>query len=1377
MNIELGFMLEDECDFYSKTKKMKRLIFQMLLGLLLFSNSLLAQQDSLEFRKISTSDGLSQSSVITIEQDRLGRMWLGTRDGLNLYNGNTFKVFRNNPNDSLSISNSDILSIDEDQKGFIWVGTYYGLNRYNPQKNTFQRFVHHNSNSIAGNTVWSVKVLKNGEVWIGTSEGISIYHPQTQTFSQLNINDLFEGISVQSITEATNATVWLGTSVGLFKVEKKTEEKFDIQHFGEGLFVQDVIEGENGKLWLGTKSRGLYTFEVAIGKLQAFQHKEADKINKNVRSLDFDNEGTLWVGTYNGVNLVYPDGKITKVTSNPYQQKSLSKNTVKSVFVDKKGSVWIGAYYGGVNIWDISNTNFNSYSEKTGKVGLSYDVVSSIESDGENFYFGTEGGGITILNQAEHTTSYLNQETLPDFPSGNIKSLLYVNNQLWVGTFNAGVALYDFKKKTIISTQLTQKINTYLQGTGVYAIEKQTDSILWLGSFGKGLLKLNIQEESLQTFKAQPEKKNALSSNNIRTLLVDKAQKLWVGTDKGLNRLQNLSSENSAIQQYLFNQEEVTGDDVLSIYQDTNEIIWVGTKYNGLFSFQNNSLKKVPVKIAEERITTIHAIVEDKNGHLWLSSNQGIIDFDPQQNTSELYNQKDGLVSNEFNNNAGFRQGSHIYFGGPSGVTFFNPQKITKNAYSPQVILTDFKIQNKSVEVGGEEKILQQNITYTDEVELSYDKSNFSIQYAIPNFISSSNNQYKYRLLGLEKEWNLTSSNEVNYIIQKPGTYTFEVKGANNDGKWNEEATQLKITVHPAPWRSAWAFIIYALLIAGALFGLLRIIKSKSKLQHKLELEKIESENNRKLNKAKLEFFTNISHEFRTPLTLIIGPLQQLLADYKGSNLMYKKLLVIESSANQLLQLINRLMDFRKLENNQTKLEAAEGNIVKFLREIYLSFSEYAENGDYTYTFKTSHESMLVYYDRVQLERVFFNLISNAFRYTPKGGEISVEIEKEENEIKIAIKDSGVGIPEDSLAKIFDRFYEVEKPQPAENYNQGTGIGLSIAKNIVQLHQGKIIAENQSQGGAVFTVILKTGKEHLSEEDLIKDFKFSDDISQYVNQLEKPGKITKKEFDDLVLEEGKHTLLLVEDSEPLRSFMANLLKSEYNIIEAENGKVALEKTLKYMPDLIVSDVIMPEMVGTELCSQIKKNVKTSHIPVILLTSRSALVYKFEGLESGADDYISKPFNVKEFQLRIKNLIDSTQRLKAKFSSENNLVPEDMTVSSLDEKLFKKALDIVRENISNEQFNIPTFSAELGVSRTMLFTKIKAWTNCTPNEFIQEIRMKTAAQLLEKGKINISEVSYKVGFKNPKYFSKCFQKKYGKTPTQYSNTFFEDSQEN
>ncbi|AJR04467.1 hybrid sensor histidine kinase/response regulator transcription factor [Siansivirga zeaxanthinifaciens] len=1358
---------------------MNRFVYVLVYFLL---SNLYGFSQSIDYRlnNLSTLNGLSQSSVISIHQDQLGQMWFGTRDGLNKYDGHDFTIFKNKPTDSLSISNNDILAIEESKDSTIWVGTYNGLNRFNPVNKTFKRFFHKkNKNSLSNNTIWCVKEIQD-EIWIGTSNGLSIYNTNTNKFVTLyhsdedssSIADNF----ILSILQTKDGNIWIGTAKGLNKLITRDNDNFSFKTYitsdnSKALFIQDIKEDANNNLFIGTKYSGLLKFNLKSNEFISVSNiNNLNEIGNDIRALDFDHKGDLWVGTYDGIYVLSSNGIMLK----PIDTSNLDK--VKSVYTDRNGSVWIGTYYKGVNIWDISNINFTNLNENSGDRSLSFDAIGSMAKDiNNNLYFGTEGGGITILDNKTGKTKFINTKNSKVLNSDNIKSL-YLSEEglLWIGTFTHGISIYNIITQKFEINKLNEDLQNILRKSGVYDIKKAGENILWIGTFGNGIIRYNIKDKTYLEIGNTNKVKEQLSNLRVRSILIDKNQAVWVGTQSGLNVLKptdiNFNSYN--IKNFFFDNELQSGDDILSIFRDSNDRIWVGIKGKGLFLYNGDSFDKIDLGNENIKITTVHSILEDSNKNLWLGSNQGIIKYNYMEDAVIIYDQRDGIVSNEFNDNACLNIGDDtIFFGGPAGVTYFKANNIVVNKYSPQVLLTDFKVKNESLIIGGDLNILNKSITYTNELILSYDNANFSVNFAIPNFINAANNKYVYRLIGLDNQWITTTSTEANYTIQTPGTYQFEVKGANNDGVWNTHATVLKIIVKPAPWRSTWALLFYALLLAFSIYGLIWIMKSRARLQYELEMEHIESKRNEDLNQAKLQFFTNISHEFRTPLTLILGPLQQILLDYNGSNTMYKKLMVIESSANHLLRLINRLMDFRKLENNQFRLESAEGNIVKFLHEIFLSFSEFAKDGNYTYNFKTTHEEILVYYDRYKLERVFYNLISNAFRYTPKGGVIEFNISKLERDILIEISDTGVGITEEHIDKIFDRFFEVHiHNKPQENYNQGTGIGLSIAKNIVKLHKGSIHVKNKKEKGAIFSVLLPLGKAHLLENEILQNFKISDDVTQYESQLKNNDVIIEDDINDLVVNEEKYTILLVEDNKPLRSFMKNLLKKDYNILEAENGSVAMKKAIKYVPDLIISDVIMPEMVGTELCAGIKENLKTSHIPVILLTSRTSLIYKVEGLESGADDYISKPFNLKEFKLRIKNLLESTKRLKDKFSNENNFTPSDITVSSLDEELLKKAIDIVERHISNDQFDIAFFCSELGIGRTMLFTKIKAWTNFTPNEFIQEIRLKTAAKLLEQNKINISQICYKVGFRDPKYFGKCFQKKYGVTPSQYIKKF-------
>ncbi|WP_244526801.1 ATP-binding protein [Pseudozobellia thermophila] len=1143
-------------------------------------------------------------------------------------------------------------------------------------------------------------------------------------------------------------------------------KQYPFQDSEEDLFIQDIIETSSNVLGLATKYNGYVLFDTQKEKYISSPNSVLP-ISADVRVLQQANDKSIWLGTTQGVRIIGSENEIFDIKSN---ESSLSQNFIKAIYKDKHGTIWLGTYSGGVNIWDPSNENFNHLKNSK----LANSVVTAIISDKRsNLIYGTEGGDVAILNHKKSTSKVYSLSDKENLIPNSIQTLFLVDdNLLWAGVLNYGLLAFDLRSNQIVEDFIPHKLMEYLKTTGVFSIKQGAHGIYWIGTFGKGLVRYDSGTEQFRVYGKWTENKPKLSSNIIKTICVDQFGNIWAGGLGGLNLLKFRNEEKDDYEVFHFFIDAFSGNDIKTVYEDRHGIIWVGTKTLGLYRFNGSEFEHVNLN-EENPISTIHTILEDAEGHIWLSSDKGIVRYNRDTHKTTIYDQRNILSSNDFSPNAGIIQDDgNIYFGGNEGLTLFNPKKLVKNMDAPPVILSDLQLKNNSVTVDAANNILSKSISYTDEITLSHDNANFSLHFAMPSYINSKNNQYAYRLVGLDDSWTYTSHTEAYYTLQKPGEYLFEVKGANNDGIWNESPTSLKITVLPAPWKSIWAFMLYGILGGVTMYYFYNILKSRAKLKQDLRWEQLENKRKEENHEAKLRFFTNISHDFRTPLTLILGPLQQILNNYKGSSIVYKKLLVIESSANHLLHLINRLMEFRKLEDNQSKLQVAEGNIVKFVNEIFLSFTEFAKGKGYNYTFKSSRDEILVFYDRPKLEQVFYNLLSNAFKYTPEGGEISITIDLDQSNIYFKIQDSGIGIKKEYLEQIFNRFFEVpHSTGPDEVYNKGTGIGLSIVKNIIDLHKGSIKVSSKLSEGSVFTISLPLGKNHLKPDEIIPNFKFSDDITQYTNHLtDIERKTLLTTTDNFTIKKELPTILIVEDNDQLRAFFKNLLSGEYNIMEAEDGEIGLSKALQFLPDLVISDVMMPKMAGTELCAQLKHNLKTSHIPIILLTARTSLFYKFKGLESGADDYISKPFHLREFKLRIKNLLDSSRRLREKFTKEPSVVPSELTITSLDEKLLTKAMHIVETNLGNHQFDINSFAKELGVSRTMLFTKIKAWTNHTPNEFINELRLKKAAVYFETSNMNISEISYKVGFNNPKYFSKCFQKKYNMTPSQYIKKF-------
>ncbi|MBC3758714.1 response regulator [Hyunsoonleella sp. SJ7] len=1343
---------------------MKRSIFYCFF---LFQIGFLQSQVSdFNFKNFNLSDGLSSSTVNYIKQDKLGQIWLATNNGLNKFNGEEFVVYRNTPEDKSTISSNDVHNILEDKEGNLWIGTYNGLNKYEPQKDKFKRyFKTSDKNSLSGDRIFTSFEMKNGNIWFGTEDGISIYIKKQDSFIRFLKNRKKRTLFLDIYVDKKN-TVWLATFNGIIQVDRSKEGKFKYQEYRlnnlkKRFFIYKILEVEPGVLALATKYHGFLLFDK---KTKKFSCPEELNFFKNIEIKDLykDEEKNLWLATTTGLFIVTPSKEIITVNSSVYEDIGSVKNHFKKIYKDNNGSIWIGTQDIGVMTWHKFNQNFKRFKNSR----TFNNIANCIASDNEkNIYYGTEGGDLNKIDSNGIVTKVFDVQNQIKTTVYPIKTLYRDGNLLWIGAMKNGIKIYDLQSKKELKNYLSPKLRNFLKDVSVLDIKKGFGNNVWIATIGRGLIKYEIKQKKMRVFNSRQ-----LKSSYFKVIYKDKKNLIVVGSDH-LSFLEAKEKGSFKILNYptIVDSSRL---DIVSVHKDKAGMVWVGSRTRGLYKFTKDKKYESVIVSAKNRIFTVNAILESKKGLLWLSTDKGIVKYDPLKQESIIYNQQTIAQDNDFRVNAALKENNKFYFGAKQGVITFEPDNIVTLKNMPRVILSYLKIKNNETGALNKNESILKNISYSKEIVLPHNNASFSINYALPNYINTNNNQYAYRLKGLDDNWLYTKQTEAFYTLQNAGTYTFQVKAASYDGVWNNKITELDITIQPAPWLTWWAYTIYFILFSSLVFGISWIVQSKARLKDKLELELITKRNSDELNKAKLQFFTNISHEFRTPLTLILGPLQNILNDYSGPKSVYKKLKIMDGSANHLLRLINRLMDFRKLESNQLKLEAAEGNIVKFLQEIFLSFTEYAKNGSYDYNFNTSHDEILAFYDGYKLERVFYNLISNAFKYTKNGGSINVSISKTEEGVVIEVKDSGPGIPEEFLDKIFDRFFEVPNSNEMnKDFNKGTGIGLSIASGIVKLHKGEIKVNNIKPQGAVFTVKLKLGKVHLAESEILKSFKMSDDVSQYATQISISDiEMNANTPEDLMIEEKKYTILVAEDNTVLRSFIKEILKPKYNVIQAENGKVALQKAIEHCPDLIISDVMMPEMVGTELCSKIKTTLATSHIPVILLTSRSALVYKFEGLESGADDYISKPFNLKEFGLKIQNLLEFKERLKGKFSSNKNFENLDVSLTSLDQQLFDKALAVVKNNISNQDFNIAHFCEELGVSRSMLFTKIKAWTNSTPNDFIQDVRLNQAAKLLELNRLNIAEISYEVGFKRPKYFSQRFQKKFGLTPSEFSKKF-------
>ena len=1358
---------------FNRASFLERLLYSYLLLTLAWGIGVPAfGQDPTVFRHLLKKDGLSQSSVFSITQDADGFMWFGTRDGLNKYDGYQFTVYRQSPLQSGSLVSNDVrvLYIDPVDSS-LWAGTLDGLSHYDTQVDTFQNFS--TEHGLSSSSIRSILRDMEGRLWVATANGLNLFLPQENRFEFVPIDPLpGETVEVNAMVEDKMGDFWLGTSVGLFLLQIDDKDQISwkaILQAEQSQFplmdyrVKVLMLDQEQKLWIGTETGGLYLWNQENKKLKSYQHHpdEPNSLsNNNVRSLTMGPDGTVWVGTFVGLNKYLPElNAFKRFEKEELDPGSLSNSSVRSVFFDRRDALWIGTYHGGVNYYDPGLSRFKNYEAQADRNTLSHNVVSSfVEDEKENLWIGTEGGGLNYFDRKTESFHYFQPK--PEDPNSlsgnNVKTLLKDGQDLWIGIFRAGVNRFDISTKTFQRYLNDPNNENSLSDNDVYALLKE-QHYLWILTYGGGLNVLDLKQNQFNIFKNQADDTTSISSNLGRVLLKDSRHQIWVGTENGLDLIKRKRPLDFNLQF----QNVLPNVEVYALFEDKSGVLWVGTFSDGLFALNPEDGSYQQYTVADGLPGhTILGIQQDQSGQLWLSTNNGISKFEIGAERFTNYNYSNGLNNLEFNFNAHYKTRSgELIFGGNKGFTLFQPEAITPNDSQPLLVFTDLKVSNEKVLPNDERKLLTRVLNQTKSLRFRYNEANFTLGFAALDYFNPTTNQYAYRLEGLDNDWIYkTGETEVSYTIQKAGTYTFHLKGANSDGVWNTEERQLKIQVLPPPWQTPWAYLIYAILISSAIYGIGRLLR----LQQVLQVEKLAKKQQRELNEMKLRFFTNVTHEFRTPLTLMLGPLEDLVRKFKGDTA-EGQLVSVKRNAQRLLNLVNQILVFRKLETDHEQMHVRPANMVSMLFEVYLSFEESARLRGIQYEFVSSSEEIQTWFDHDKMEGVFFNLLSNAFKFTPNSGQVLVNIKEEGKDILISVQDNGVGIRKEGQEQIFQRFYE--KATGEQSMLKGSGIGLSLSKQMVNLHHGKIWVESEEGKGATFFVSLPKGKAHFEEQE-IESLTQVNSKGKQPKHFIIPAAASISELSNSKATKQASKILIVEDNPEVLDYIRGIFQKEYQVITARNGQEGLEQAKQHNPDLVLSDVMMPEMDGTTLCKHLKTNLKTSHIPVILLTARAAQVFVEEGLQIGADDYLTKPFHKEELLLRVRNLIQTRKMMREKFIRVMNFEPKEIVVTSADENFLKNALEVAEKHMDNTRFNAEQFAYELAVSRPLLFTKMKALTNQTPNNFLKNLRMKRAAQLLEQQKLNVSEVAYKVGYRDTRYFSKCFQAQYGKTPSEY-----------
>jgi len=916
----------------------------------------------------------------------------------------------------------------------------------------------------------------------------------------------------------------------------------------------------------------------------------------------------------------------------------------------------------------------------------------------------------------------------------------------------------------------------------IYSILEDKNKNLWIGTH-RGLYKFDRSTEAFIYYGGDPENPQNPGNKRVNCILESQTGHLWIGTY--FYGLYKLNPETGIYVQYLNDPENpysLSNDNILMMHEDRTGFLWIATAGDlNKFDPSQRSFSHYNSNVGLPG-DGIFAILDDREGNLWLSSGKGIFRFSPESGAVKSFDKNDGLQSIEFNFYSYFKnKNGWMYFGGINGFNASHPDSIKQNDLIPEIVLTDFQIFNKTV-LPGIHSPLKKTISEANEINLTHNQSVFSLEFAALDFHDLGKNQYAYKMEGVDPDWVYTDASRrfATYTQLGPGEYVFRVKGSNNDGIWNDDGTSVKIIIIPPWWQTNLAYSFYVLLFGLIVFGLWRFQTNRLKIKHELELKNVHAEKLEEVDRLKSRFFANISHEFRTPLTLILGPVEQMFSgEFKGN--LKEQYKVIIRNAKRLLQLINQLLDLSKLESGKLKLQAQASEIISFTNGLVQAFESLAERKSIALIFQPEIELQEVYIDIEKYETIINNLLSNAFKFTPQGGVVEVLISSLKKGdkggcIQIAISNTGPGIPVDRIEKIFDRFYQIDNSYTKDE--EGTGIGLALTKELIELHHGEIRVESGPDSKTIFTILLPLGKGHLKEDEIAVTaaqdsplkkgarseglltegmLKTLDEITEAAGS--KPITETEKPKD-------KPIILIVEDNADLRQYIRNSMDSVYQIMEAENGKEGLAKSTEQIPDLIISDVMMPKMDGFEFCTKIKTDERTSHIPVILLTARAEQADKIEGLETGADDYISKPFDNKELNIRIKNLIEQRRKLRERFAKETNFLTDNIAHTSVDEKFVKRIIDIISQHIHISDFNIESLSLQAGMSRMHLHRKILGLFGQSPGDFLRTIRLKRGAELLKEKTGNISEIAYKVGFDSPAYFSNCFRQQFGLSPSEY-----------
>ncbi|MFC5683082.1 hybrid sensor histidine kinase/response regulator [Flavobacterium sp. MAHUQ-51] len=1286
------------------------------------------------FKHYKVENGMSNNTVLASIQDKDGFLWFGTKDGLNRFDGYHFKTFRSGSNPNTSLGINYIQSLHE-FKNYIWVGTDKGLYSYDKKLEKFTFL-----NEAINNRINDIDNDFKNNLWFISFGTLVKYNVNTKETTMFDRNTFY----TTSITCDQKGVIWASSYDDLYRYSESTQsfDKIKVQLPNNQFSISTIYALDAKSILIGTRDHGVYKYDISSRKTTPF----INGANKPIFVRQFKrNKNNLWIASESGVYIYNLSNKtIRNLRKSPTDPYAISDNAAYCITIDKENGVWIGTYFGGVNYHQKQYDQFKKYFPSKNNNAIVGSAIREIKKDSKgNFWIGTEDAGINKFNlQTKSFINYQPNGTKSGLSFYNIHGVLPSGNQVWIGTFEHGLDVMDANSGKVIKHY--DHSNSNLKSDFIVTFYETPDKRLYVVTS----LGIYIYDQKNDNFTVC----NDFSETTHYTCLFkDNEGNFWAGSYRDGLFYYNPKTHEKVVYKYDFNNNKsISNDFINSIFQDKQNNLWIATE-NGLnlFDYNKREFKKFTTKDGFPS-NVIYSILQDSQQNLCITTSKGLVKFNYKTKAITIFTKANGLLSDQFNYNSAFKDSNgDMYFGNLNGMISFNPKNFNTNKYNPPIFITGLQINNQDVMVNDENSPLGESVSFIKKITLKNHQSNFNIDFASLSYTAPELTQYWYKLEGINDDWIFLNKNNKVFFTELPsGSYKFRVKSLSANGVWSKEAV-IEITILPPFWASNYAFFVYFLIISGGLYWLLGRYHEMNIKENNQKIAALNNEKEKEIYHAKIEFFTNVAHEIRTPLTLIKSPLESLMKKTYESPDIIKNLSIMEKNTSRLLNLVNELLDFRKTEIEGMGLTFVEINISALVKQLQSEFTPLIEEKNIHFELELGEKSIYAFVDAEAIRKILSNLISNAIKYAKS--EVIITLFRDENSFEFIVKNDGNLIPKGLKSKIFEPFFRI---LGSENQT-GTGIGLSLAHSLTELHKGTL--KLQFQDESMNTFVLKLPLHQESEFHL------------YKAPSESTIKDQNEEFEsEIIAKDLKTQILIVEDNVELLNFMSKELGKEYKIFKASNGEEAIKVIHNETIHIVISDITMPIMDGIELCNRIKSNIETSHIPVILLTALSAVQTRIKGLESGADAYISKPFSMDFILAQINNLISNRRHVMEYYASSPLSHLKNVAHNKTDEDFIKKLDEIIDQNMSDTNLSVESLAEILNMSRSTLYRKIKDISNLSPNELINNARLKKAAELLLSGKYKVYEIAEIVGYNSQSSFSRNFQKSFSMSPSEFMN---------